>query len=188
MKKYNYNNIKFLFIITLQLLILFSIFYKNNSNLIQNLNYKQNKNLTSINENINLDYENNTFSIIRIKCPSCGLFSHYKHYISCIIKNIIIGYVPIIDLASTKNMFNSFNPNNSNINPWEYFFQQPFGYTLQNVLNKSKKIKYYLCKMEQSTPTYNRFFNYYYKIDFWHYIANKYIPINKNVTNFLVYT
>ena len=191
MKKNAYNNIKFLLIIIQQFLILFFILFKNKSGLVKNLNYEQNINKTSmINKKINLDYENNIFSILRINCPTCGLFSYFKQYISCIIKNIIMGYIPIIDLVSTNNIFNSFKANSSNINPWEYFFEQPLGYTLQNVLKKSKNIKIFVCSIDQSMPIphYNGFFNYYYKIDFWHYIANKYIPINKIIikeTNFI---
>ena len=56
----------------------------------------------------NIDYQKEYFIIIKNPCKTCGLFSYYKIYISCLVKFIMKGYIPIIDLYSFNNIFNSF--------------------------------------------------------------------------------
>ena len=125
---------------------------------------------------------NNSFAIVKFSsCITCGFFSYYIIYITCIKTNIIKGYIPIIDLESFPNIFNGFKSNITKENPWEYFFNQPFGYTLKNVKNKAKNIKYFNCEIEPNRP---RFIDIYSKnvvIDFWHYFGLKYIPIKNDI-------
>ena len=74
-----------------------------------------------INKNqINLDYENHSFVILRrTNCRNCGLFSYFIVYLGCINKYISLGYIPIIDLKSFPNIFNKMNASLLNSNPWE---------------------------------------------------------------------
>jgi hypothetical protein len=85
------------------------------------------------------------------------------------------GNIPIIDLNSFGNIYNNFKPNTSE-NPWELYFQQPFGYKLNEVKNKSKKIKYYVCS--QKVKSYYNIYNNKILIQFWHNIARNYFPLN----------
>ena len=143
-------------------------------------NYKKNKKI--ILEENKLDYENINFIIIKRRCSNCGLFSNYIVYLGCVNEYISKGYVPIIDVKSFKNFFNNYNVNLSDVNPWEMFFDQPFGYTLNNVLTKAKKIKYIICNSNINRPGSNIFFNQIL-IDFWHNIAKIYIPIKFDIIN-----
>ena len=175
LKKINFLYLKLFFnLILFCLLIIYlnSFKLKNNNNLDSSFINE----IINNNENIHLDYDNNTFVIIkRGNCRNCGLFSDYIVFLGCINKYINQGIIPIIDLKSYKNIFNGFKVNLSSENPWEIFFYQPFGYSLNNVLMKGKKIQYYACN-SMTSPNYSIFFN---KIlmDFFHNLALKYIPV-----------
>lgn len=127
------------------------------------------------------EYENTEFAIIkRMQCRECGLFSDYIVFLGCIYSFLRKGIVPIIDLQSYENIFNGFNINESNKNPWEYFFSQPFGYTLNQIKKRTKKFKYFECQPNIFRPNDNIYLNKIL-INFWHKIANIYIPIKKKI-------
>ena len=183
MKNYK-KNISFLFYFKLFqiLLILFIIFINENIKIeyfketndiddFQKDRYLINKNHSK------LDYENNIFVILkRNYCPFCGFFSNYCVFIECVIPFIMKGYIPIMDLNAYGNIYNNFKPNTSE-NPWELYFQQPFGYKLNEVKNKSKKIKYYKCS--KKVKSYYNIYNNKIIIQFWHIIAKNYFPLKK---------
>ena len=172
-----------------------NILYKIKKFILSNLNNKMSNYQNEIYYNnefnnsilvkqIELDYENNIFAIIKIKCETCGLFSFYNHYLGCILSFIKKGYIPIID-SNYKNIFNRDNINSLNKNKWELYFNQPYQYTLENVQKQARNIKYFVCpnKIEE-TP--NKATIYINKIlmDFWHNIAIKYIPIKNEIINY----
>ena len=70
----------------------------------------------------------------------------HNRYLGCIVSFIKEGYIPIVDLISFPNIFNKFYINSLNKNPWELYFNQPYGYTLEGVKKNSKNIKYFNCK------------------------------------------
>jgi len=140
-----------------------------------------------INSNFNktnkLDYNSNKFAIIkRNTCPICGLFSYFIVYLGCINKFINLGFIPIIDLESFPNIFNKLNSSSLAQNPWEYYFNQPFGYTLNEVKKYAKNIEYFECNSVDIMPNIDIFF-YNIKIDYWHRLSNAYIPIKKEILN-----
>lgn len=133
--------------------------------------------------NDELNYQNNTFIIlIDNNCHICGLMAYYKHYLVCIRDFLRLGYIPIIDLISFPNIFNGFNITSIKKNPWELFFNQPFGYTLDNVLKYGKKINYSICKFRRKKLSYNIFVDNIL-IYYWHLIAINYIPVNNQIIN-----
>ncbi len=169
------KNIFFLFIIILQqvLILVFSNYYVNYIHTKDyNYNYRS---------KLKLDYENNIFVIVRRPCKMGGLFSFYKVFLSCIIKFIIKGYIPILEVESYPTIFNGFKVNSSSVNSWEILFYQPYNYTLENVLKKAKNIKYFNCRKEHITPQYDDFYNKTIAINFWHNIAKNYIPIKNEI-------
>ena len=128
-------------------LLLYIIIYKNKyflnkkkiSKCLQRIEFKNNLFI----EKKKLDYNNNKFAIIKVNCKVCGLFFFYIHYLGCIISFIKKGYIPIVDLVSFPNIFNRFNNNSLNKNPWELYFSQPYGFTLEGVKKNSKNIQYF---------------------------------------------
>jgi hypothetical protein len=130
---------------------------------------------------IDLDYENVNFAVIRrANCPYCGLFSNYILYLWCIRKFLNEGFIPILEFESYKNTINGFTVDPTKGNPWEYFFNQPFGYEYNNVIRKAKNIKYFECKLNKMNPQPSIFLNKAFK-NYWHILANKYIPIKNEI-------
>ena len=135
-------------------------------------------------------YKKNELFDIKIKfaiisdssCKKCGLLSFYIQYIGCISRFLTSGYIPIIDLESFPNIFNGFNVGSINKNPWEDYFEQPFGYTLDKVKKYSKNISYSKCTKYFNYPIY-----YIYKnrplLDYYHYISMKYLSLKKELIN-----
>ena len=127
----------------------------------------------------------NKFAILGIDCPTCGLFAIYKHSIGCLLEYINKGYIPIIDLLSLPNVFNKLNSKNISLktNPWEYFFNQPYNYSLETVKKNAKHLKYFKCNPivdHLNFPDYSIYSNKDLS-DFWHKIAVKYIPIKLEI-------
>ena len=130
---------------------------------------------TKINKHINLDYENFNFAVIKTPCDFCGLISTYLSFLGCIRKYMIKGFIPILELESYKNIINGFIVDPLKGNPWEYYFNQPFGYQYSNIKKKSKNIKYFSC-LSDIRPDRSIYLNNEAK-NYWHNFASKYIPI-----------
>ena len=97
----------------------------------------------------------------------------------CINKYFKKGYIPIIDLKSFPNVLNG---NNLKDNLWELFFEQPFGYTLDEVLIKAENIDYIRCEKSKPRPD-DDIFNKPKIINFWHNFAYRFMPIKRNLIN-----
>ena len=151
-------------------------FLQNNENKIKTLEFLiYNEFNTKINNQIDLNYENFNFAVIKTSCNFCGLLSAYISFLGCIRKYMIQGFIPILELESYKNVINGFIVDPSKGNPWEYFFNQPFGYQYSNIKKKAKNIKYFSCH-SKIRPDENIFLNKE-AMNYWHIFANKYIPI-----------
>ena len=161
------NLFSYKFIIILLIFILASIYYNKNINNFQKI--KKNKNL----------YDNKFAIIIRRKMSTGGILAYYYTHLGCVLHYLINGYIPIIDLISHPNIFNGFNTNISE-NPWERFFNQPFGYTLENVKKNAKNFEYIECNSRIKRPYFEVYYNFISKI-FWQNIANKYTPIKDEI-------
>ena len=134
-----------------------------------------------INKAIELDYENVNFVIIkRTTCPICGLLSIYIVYLGCVRKYLIQGFIPILELESYENAINGFRVNPSKGNPWEYYFNQPFGYKYKDIKKKAKNIKYIECTGYEIRPSEDLFLKKHSN-HYWNIMANKYIPIKNKI-------
>ena len=166
--------------------MIFIILYGNLNLLIYNKKIKTYKFLIKdnindfyITEPINSEYSRLNFAVIRRKrSPVSGLFSDYKYFLGCIRYFLIQGFIPIIDLESYKNTINGFRINEGN--PWEYYFNQPFGYKYSDVKKKAKYIKYFECGYNKIFPYSKIFLNKKAK-NFWHDMAKRYIPIKAEI-------
>ena len=134
-----------------------------------------------LDNNSELNY-NRKFSImIRKNISTSGLMEYYYYGIGCVFEQIKKGFIPIMDLSSHPNVFNGYI-NNSKINPWEIFFNQPFGYSLKNIIKKAKYISYVYCRISRPAPNFNVMSNPNLA-KYWKNIANKYIPIKEEFYN-----
>ena len=161
----------FLFLILLLIMHIFGKYYTEIS-----LSYKYYKE----NWKYRHDLKVKNFVILqRLECPQCGFFSNYIVHLGCIYRNLLLGYVPIIDLKSFPNAYNG--NNTSKKNPWELFFYQPYNFTLEDVLNYAKNVTKLECDANGERPDE---INMYYKsdsINFWHDFAKQYMPLKKEL-------
>lgn len=174
---------KIIFIQIAIIIIIIFVFNRIYYNKINKYHYLENKrsNITYQN-NTKLDYLNNKFAIINDSiCRICGLLSFYIHFIGCLSRFLSSGFIPIIDLQSFGNILNGFNIK-SNKNPWEYFFNQPFGYKLDDIKKNSKNIYYFKCKKYFNYNIY-RIYNNIPLLSYYHTISNKYLPIKYELIN-----
>ena len=170
---------KSLIILLISIIIFFIINKKSN-----NYNGLINKTNDSILNKFEHNYKINKFIIIRRNRHGCGMFGYYISFLGCIQLFVSKGYVPIIDLSSLPNIFNGYNITSKSINPWELFFNQPFGYKLSNIKNYVKNTKYFECNLHPSKRpnSYSIFINEIIRY-FWNNIANNYMPIKKEIIN-----
>ena len=84
-------------------------------------------------------------------------------------------------MQSYINIFNEFNISKSNENPWEFYFDQPYGQSLDNLKKKVKSIKYFECRNNIFRPRKSIFYNKILQ-DFWHNLSKFYLPIKTSIT------
>ena len=79
-----------------------------------------------------------TFYIIGADEGWCGLFAIVAHQLTHIAYAVERGYIPIVDLQNYNNQYLG-KEEMFKENAWEYFFQQPMGYGL-NDISKAKNV------------------------------------------------
>ena len=124
-----------------------------------------------------LNYSISKFAIIMRRCSSCGLFSFFITSLGCINYYFNKGYIPIINTKCFPNVLNGYKLNE---NLWELFFEQPFGFTLDDVLKNAANVEYIRCDSVHPQPRDN-ILNDKIKINFWHNFAKKFMPIKSNI-------
>ena len=161
----------FLFLIFLLIIEIYNYYY---AEITHNYNYFKEK------WKYRRDLKMKNFKILqRIECPQCGFFSFYIVHLGCIYRNLLLGYIPIIDLKSFPNVYNG-NDTKKN-NPWELFFHQPYNFTLSDVTKYARHVSYLECTAIGERPDE---INMYYKpgsINFWHDFAKTYMPLKEEI-------
>ena len=122
---------------------------------------------------------NKKFAILRrTNCEPCGLFSYYIVHLGCIINYLKHGYIPILEVASFSNIF--IGNNKPKDNPWEEFFNQPCGYTLNEVV-KMKDVKIFKCECVCDMPDEKTIYSNTIMLNYHHKIQEKYMSIKNNI-------
>ena len=122
---------------------------------------------------------NKKFAILRrTNCEPCGLFSYYIVHLGCIINYLKHGYIPILEVASFSNIFTGNNKPKDN--PWEEFFNQPCGYTLNEVI-KMKDVKFFECECVCDMPDEKTIYSNTIMLNYHHKIQEKYMSIKNNI-------
>ena len=122
---------------------------------------------------------NKKFAILRrTNCEPCGLFSYYIVHLGCIINYLKHGYIPILEVASFSNIFTGNNKPKDN--PWEEFFNQPCGYTLNEVV-KMKDVKFFECECVCDMPDEKTIYSNTIMLNYHHKIQEKYMSIKNNI-------
>ena len=161
------------------LLVLMIMFFTSLLRFIRKNNRK--KNHIKISKSVRI-IKKKKYAVIFRNCKDCGLFSFYIYHIGCINECINNGYIPVVDLKSFGNTYNNFNV--SKDNPWELFFEQPYGYTLEEVLKQNNSnIMYYNCEYIRvdNRPSETEIFYNKTLINFWHKVSINYMPIKREI-------
>lgn len=79
------------------------------------------------------------FFIIRRRELYIGLFSYYLTSVYQVGKALEKGYIPIVDLQNNPNMYLK-EDQVGKVNAWEYYFKQPCGYSLSDILHSKTVI------------------------------------------------
>lgn len=84
------------------------------------------------------DNPDKTFYVIRRREVKAGLFSYFLQNVNDIKYALDRNWIPVIDLQNELNMYIREEEVGS-VNAWEYFFKQPFGYSLSDI-RKSRNV------------------------------------------------
>lgn len=126
-----------------------------------------------------------TFYIIRRRDWYCGLFSIILTGLVRIDNALKSGYIPIVDM---QNSFNIYLPKGmiGKENAWEYYFEQPCGYSLSEVA-KSKNVIVGSGAVPQMFPYLNVDFlmGKTGELEYWRTLARKYIRLNERTREIL---
>lgn len=80
-----------------------------------------------------------TYYVITYDAGTQGLFCMYKFIISYVMHAVEQGYIPVVDLHSTKTQYFKDGREYWD-NPWEYYFKQPYEISPQDIYKNSKII------------------------------------------------
>lgn len=78
------------------------------------------------------EHADKTFYIVRRREAYTGLFSDYMVYVYKTKKALDAGYIPVIDMQTSENIYLS-EEEIGKRNAWEYYFKQPCGYSLEDI-------------------------------------------------------
>jgi hypothetical protein len=135
----------------------------------------------------NIYHKDKVFYIIGIDEGWCGLYAIVMHQLTQIAYAIDKGYIPVVDLQNFRNQYIRklmFGKENA----WEYYFEQPMGYSLKDIRFAKNKIY----SSVSPDPPDNRFrisyANTIYNNNdllFWKKIYNNYVKFNVKTLNYL---
>ncbi len=127
------------------------------------------------------EYPDKTFFIIRRDGIEAGLFSLYITTVGWINYALEKGYVPVVDMSIYRNNYLEKSKRGKD-NSWEYYFEQPMGYGI-NEAYKGKSIILSSLKFTENRPDESMecFLNKNGRLDYWKKIADGYVHIKQNI-------
>ena len=121
------------------------------------------------------------FYIIGVDMGWCGLFAIVAHQLTHIVYAVERGYIPIVDLQN----FNCQYRCSTNENVWEYFFDQPMRFGLDQI----KRSKNIIQSVYYEDPPDNKYRISYNstiydmdKLEYWRFYYREYIRLNSAVS------
>lgn len=126
-----------------------------------------------------------TFFIVRRTNTYSGLLSLMMTHLMRIDEAVKRGCIPVVDMQNNFNVYLS-EDRIGKENAWEYYFEQPMGYNLQDI-RKSKNILYGSGDVPEAFP-YNdvRFASGESgELQYWRELAHKYIRLNHKTEQYV---
>lgn len=120
------------------------------------------------------------FYVIRKKPGDDGLFSYVNSFLGLIEYAEKSGYIPVIDMQFIQNTYLS-NDLLNKVNAWEYYFEQPCGYSMSDIVKSHNVI---LCGDEKlktvKYPSGQVLWNYNER-EKWKKIAGRYLRVKSSL-------
>ena len=90
------------------------------------------------------DFPEKIFYVIRRRPPGAGLLSNFHWVLNNTLYAVSKGYVPVVNMQDYKTFYNVSYPieieGGGALNAWEYYFEQPAGYSLKDIKNAKNVI------------------------------------------------
>ena len=90
------------------------------------------------------DFPDKVFYVIRKQGNGNGLFGHFSSTLDHVAYALIKGYIPVINMENYKIFCNEKKAidvdGKKTLNAWEYYFEQPCGYSLKDIRNAKNVI------------------------------------------------
>ena len=128
-----------------------------------------------------------TFYIIGADEGWCGLFALIAHQLTHIAYAVERGYVPIVDLQNFNSQYLG-GKEKFKENAWEYFFQQPGGYGLNDITKAQNVIQSVFYPDPPDKKYRISYANTIYDTDaiaYWGVMFKKYVRFNQSTGNFI---
>jgi len=120
------------------------------------INNRKKYNLThEVHKSFGNEFPDKTFYVIGADENWCGLFAIIHHKLMHFEYAIEQGYIPVVDLQNYYNQYLS-DYELFKENAWEYFFEQPMGFGLDDI-NKAKNI---IQSVHSNKPLNRQYFGY----------------------------
>lgn len=125
-------------------------------------------------------YPDKTFFIVRRANCKVGLFSHVMTNMGLVDYALKKGYIPVIDMQNGMNNYLERDKIGKE-NAWEYYFQQPCGYSLEDIKNARNVIlSNGLITKESQYPDF-RIAEDKELFDYWHPLFQNYLKPAKGI-------
>lgn len=125
-------------------------------------------------------YPDQVFFVVRRAYCKVGLFSHVMTNMGLVDYALKQGYIPVIDMQNGRNTYLE-DDKVGKENAWEYFFEQPCGYTLEDV----EKARHVILSDGLITDKNNypdfRIVEDKERFVYWHQIFQKYFRVRGNI-------
>ena len=126
------------------------------------------------------EYPDRVFYVIRRANCKSGLFSYVMTTLGRIKEAVDNGFIPVVDMQNEKNMYLS-DTEVGIRNAWEFFFEQPAGYSLEDIKNaKHVILGNGIIGEELDFPGALTFFDDR-ALGYWRTFCNRYLQVNKSL-------
>jgi hypothetical protein len=98
-------------------------------------------------------FPDKTFYIIRRLPPGAGLFSNFHYVLDHIYCAFEKGYIPVVDMKNYRTSYTEKHPMNGTLNAWEYYFEQPTDYTMEDAYKGKNVVLSSLKSLERQIPS-----------------------------------
>jgi hypothetical protein len=134
----------------------------------------------------NLFTKKTRYYLIRRTTPWAGFYANYLYVAGHIVYALRKGYIPVIDMENYRTLYNEDGMFMGTKNSWEYYFQQPYGKTVEEAMRSHNYILSDFSTMREYIPY--RDGKSFFEID-WEKAASlvnvmqKFMTPNKDILN-----